>query len=445
MKGRNAMTPDHFARRMDRLCTEAGVVSGPIAIGLSGGGDSLALLLHMSQWAKARDRALHAIIVDHALRDESALEALEAAQHAGMMGASAHILRWSGPRPGQKAARDARHDLFAKACARLGVKLLCLGHTLDDQAETLWMRIIRGVDGKGLTGMTPLSPSPSWPLGRDLWIARPLLDQARDDLRDVLRQNKLKWAEDPSNDNGFYERVRARRSLKGFQDQGLDLVPLGEFADKNREPDNAARVEALSFTHRSVTVYNWGGFSLEPQAFARLSETAQTLLLEGVLLGVSGQRGPVPAPIIRAFRNRILQGEAGTGFGVHITEKGVIGRDPGAVSGRRDGMAGLIPFALGEGASGIWDGRFFVRAKTTLLVRPWKRQDDRDPENPLWGAEAKIPPALRQSLGVCVAEGENLQGVTSAQGPVADIEWLGWERLQRSLLCVHPLAWFDVV
>nr|WP_083901585.1 tRNA lysidine(34) synthetase TilS [Azospirillum sp. B4] len=114
-----------------------------LAVGVSGGRDSLALTLLAHRWAQARGGRIQAFTVDHALRPESAAEAAQVARWLAARGIDHAILTWEGPKPAtglQAAARQARYALLAAACRERGILHLCLAHHREDQAETVALR-----------------------------------------------------------------------------------------------------------------------------------------------------------------------------------------------------------------------------------------------------------------------------------------------------------------
>ncbi len=187
--------------------------AGPVGLAVSGGSDSLALLHLAAGWARQAGAELTVFTVDHGLRPEAAGEAAAVAEVSAGLGLPHRTLRWAAPRAGQAAARDARHRLLAAALRSAGGRLLLTGHTADDQAETMLLRMRQGSGWYGLAGMRRLSLSPVWPEGEGVWIARPLIGLGREALREGLRARGAGWSEDPSNLNPAFERVRMRRLL----------------------------------------------------------------------------------------------------------------------------------------------------------------------------------------------------------------------------------------
>ena len=181
----------------------------PLAVALSGGGDSLALLLLVKAWARARARRVCALTVDHRLNPDSADWTAFCGETAARLGVDFQALAWTGEKPATglpAAARAARHALLADAARDAGAKVLLMGHTADDLAESAAMR----EDGSTVADAREWSPSPAWPEGRDLFILRPLLGVSRAALRAHLREAGETWIDDPANDDVRFARARAR-------------------------------------------------------------------------------------------------------------------------------------------------------------------------------------------------------------------------------------------
>ncbi|KXV48258.1 tRNA(Ile)-lysidine synthetase [Acetobacter tropicalis] len=178
----------------------------PIALAVSGGGDSLCLAWLASRWRKR----LIAFVVDHGLRPESAEEARLTVSRLAKLGVPGRILTLTdlakGPRMAERA-RQARYAALAHACREMGCLDLLLGHQADDQAETVAMRQRAGSGPTGLAGMGWSTVLP------DMRLVRPLLGFSRAALRNTLRQAGVVWVDDPSNEDTKAERVRVRQAL----------------------------------------------------------------------------------------------------------------------------------------------------------------------------------------------------------------------------------------
>lgn len=185
-------------------------IEAPVAVALSGGGDSLALLLGAAEWAVGAGRRLLVLTVDHGLNPDSGRWTDACAGVAARIGADFQALSWTGHKPVTglpAAARQARHRLLAGAARAAGARVILLGHTADDLTEAARMR------AAGSTTPSPRewSPSPVWPEGRGVFLLRPLLQAGRAELRDWLTARGAPWIDDPANLDLRYARARARQ------------------------------------------------------------------------------------------------------------------------------------------------------------------------------------------------------------------------------------------
>lgn len=194
-----------------------------IGIALSGGGDSTALMRLTAQWAQGR--RLMAATVDHGLRAASAAEAQAAHRAADALQIPHATLLWRRDTEAGNLmanARDARLRLLSGWAARNQLPAILLGHTQDDQAETLLMRLSRGAGVDGLAGMA------EWRDAFGLRWLRPMLGVGRDELRDWLSARGIGWIDDPSNEDDSYDRVRIRKAMAAT---GLDAARLAMAAE----------------------------------------------------------------------------------------------------------------------------------------------------------------------------------------------------------------------
>ena len=140
-----------------------------LGLAVSGGSDSMALMYLVSNWVADMDIDVEVVSVDHGLRPDAADEAQMVAGVAAQLGLRHSILRWRDwDRQGnlQDAARRARRRLIAEWAKAREIRHICLGHTLDDQAETVLMRLVRGSGVDGLAGMATASEAEWYSDGR---------------------------------------------------------------------------------------------------------------------------------------------------------------------------------------------------------------------------------------------------------------------------------------
>src|SRR5450432_1250749 len=185
-----------------------------LLLAVSGGPDSTALLFLAVRWRKARKSGpkLTAVTVDHGLRKESKREAAAVGRLARKLGVAHRVVRWSGAKPAtglQQAARQARYSLLADAARKAGASHILTAHTLDEQAETVLIRMSRGSGVTGLGAMQRITTLPASGEG-EIKLIRPLLDIPKSRLIATLRAAKIGFADDPSNRDPRFTRARLR-------------------------------------------------------------------------------------------------------------------------------------------------------------------------------------------------------------------------------------------
>ena len=195
-----------------------------IVIGVSGGPDSLALAGLYANWAKDAQSNCRAIIIDHGLRANSAEEAFKAQIELGKLCLDSKIIKIDKTPPRgnvQNWARVQRYKLLTLE-ARMFRAALLLGHHLNDQIETLYMRLGHNSGLIGLAGMKKER------LFHSVKIIRPLLGQEKVDLMAYCRYKDIRPIKDPTNDSMKFERVRARTHLLKDKKLSRQLIKLSQ-------------------------------------------------------------------------------------------------------------------------------------------------------------------------------------------------------------------------
>lgn len=213
---------DRFRRDLTAVWPGAFESAERLGLAVSGGGDSLALLLLAH--AVIPDRIM-AATVDHGLRSESGQEAAMVARLCGDLGVPHDILAVTLDAGNvQERARAARYRALADWCARRGLWASTTAHQLDDQAETIVMRLNRGSGLAGLAGVRSRGILP----GAGLLVLRPLLGWRRAELADLVEKAGFVPARDASNEDIRFDRIRVRRALA--ETDWLDPVKLARSA-----------------------------------------------------------------------------------------------------------------------------------------------------------------------------------------------------------------------
>ncbi|MCZ4354281.1 tRNA lysidine(34) synthetase TilS [Roseovarius aestuarii] len=315
---------------------------GPIVVAVSGGSDSVSLLHGLADWGGA---ALLAVTVDHRLRPEAAAEAQQVAAICARLNIPHKTLiwdSWDGAGNLSATARAARYRLMADWALEQGAQDIALGHTQDDLAETLLMRLARRAGIDGLAAMAAR---------RDIGgvtLHRPLLNLSRATLRDMLTARGQAWAEDPSNADGRYRRVQARRALAALAPVGVTAEALSDVAGYLAEARATLGHYAASEAQRLVR-FEQGDLLIDAVGFGLLRPDIARRILQVALRWVNGADYGARGPDLQRLYDAIATGQGGTLSGCHVTQNG------GDLRVAREYAALADVVAHPEA---IWDGRW---------------------------------------------------------------------------------------
>ncbi|WP_299813690.1 tRNA lysidine(34) synthetase TilS [uncultured Jannaschia sp.] len=317
---------------------------GPAAVAVSGGGDSTALLLAALDWGRLRGVAVRAVTVDHGLRTGSTEEARRVATLCASLGCLHETLTLSDLEPGpdlQARARGARYDALGVWGHRHGVDTILLGHTADDVAETLLMRLRRGAGIDGLARMAAR-------FGAAPVFGRPFLHLTRDMLRRHLAECGVTPIEDPANADTAFERVRVRQAIAALELDADTLARTAGFLDDARR-SLARRTADLA---GGIVAEDRGDLLFDRPALLGLiaeeREQARRLLL-AALRWIGGSGYPPRTGEIDRLLDGLGKGGTRTLAGCVI---GAEAEDRLRVA--REAAAAGPPVTVGE----VWDGRW---------------------------------------------------------------------------------------
>ncbi len=202
------------------------IKTNALAVGVSGGADSLALALMANDECKTYGIKVIALTVNHKLRSSADKEAEYVAKVMQAHKIEHHVLIWEGEKPStgvEEAARLARYELLCDWCQKNNIEYLAIAHHLRDQAETFLMRLQRGSGLEGLCSMREVTQY------KGIKILRPLLHTEPQVMENYLRKKNITWVHDESNDNTDYLRVKMRKFLPEMQQKtGIDLAKFDE-------------------------------------------------------------------------------------------------------------------------------------------------------------------------------------------------------------------------
>ncbi|MGE0753788.1 MAG: tRNA lysidine(34) synthetase TilS [Alphaproteobacteria bacterium] len=363
-----------------------------LAIGVSGGPDSMALLLLSHRWVRSRGGKVIALTVDHGLRPEAAQEASWVKQQCRALGIRQHILRYDGPpiTAGiQETARTIRYKLLADWCHTHGVLHLLTAHHAGDQAETLLFRLARG---SGLTGLAGIATD-SVRLG--VRLIRPLLNVQKTELVNYLQAEQHQWVEDPSNSNPAYSRTQFRIHL------GAHIITRAtEITKSVHRFRSRLELKEASCLTECVSIYPAGYATLNYETFMAVPPVLAGKILGRVLHTVSGSHTPPRSqtvaqlytdlkttPLRRTVHGCMLQWK--NKHGLYYISRELAATSP--------------PYVLQPGKSTRWDNRFDVwfepggTLKQNVTIGPLGTSGLAQlPDMPSYARN--LPPAVRQAF-----------------------------------------------
>ncbi|HEY6832861.1 MAG TPA: tRNA lysidine(34) synthetase TilS [Pseudolabrys sp.] len=279
-----------------------------LVLAVSGGPDSTALMLLAAHWRDtlARKPELIAVTVDHGLRKESKAEAAAVGKLARTLGISHRTVRWTGKKPStglQQAARAARYRLLGEAARKAGASHILTAHTLDDQAETVLIRMSRGSGIAGLGAMQRVTSLANGE-GTALLLLRPLLDIPKARLVATLLAAEIPFADDPSNRDPRFTRARLRALMPELAEEGLDARRLALLAQRLKRADAAVEASVA----RARTELSLAGdpdtIAFDAKGYAGLAAEVGLRLI-GCAVAEAGDEGPVELGKLEALKEAL--------------------------------------------------------------------------------------------------------------------------------------------
>jgi tRNA(Ile)-lysidine synthase len=328
-----------------------------LALAVSGGPDSTALLHLAAEWRAGRggEPRMTVLTVDHGLRPESRSEAALVVRHAARLGLPQVTLAWQRSealRAGvQAAARAARYDLMAAYCQAHGIAAIVTAHTQDDQAETVLMRLARG---SGLDGLAAIPVRTRWG-GID--VLRPLLDVAKARLVATLAADGVSYALDTSNADPRFERARLRACGEALARLGLSSAALARSARRLGRARAALDHAADAFLAEHSRLSEAGFCVVDAHALIAAPDEIGLRALAQSIAAVSGREPPVRLSKLEALLGEIKEvpHKTHTLGGCRIAPL----RDGLGVF-RETRRTGLPRLRLAPGERALWDNRFRV-------------------------------------------------------------------------------------
>ncbi|MBR1734536.1 MAG: tRNA lysidine(34) synthetase TilS [Alphaproteobacteria bacterium] len=286
------ITLNLFFSEMDFICSHLRKSEKEaVSVAVSGGSDSMALLLLINHWCIRKNTALTCITVDHNLRSESAYEALFIKNFCENIGIKHTTLKWIRPTEKisigkiENMARDARYNLINEFCNQHSIKIVATGHTWNDQLETYEMRKAANSSEFGLAGMSKIRS-----ISKNVKIIRPLMVFTKKHLRDFLNSEKVSWKDDPMNENENFKRVSIRKNLSELN-QNILLAKSSEIkllGKKRREiEENAVRFFQNNINPNDI---KFGFITFDTQKFLAENDLIKPEILKRAIWNIGGKK-----------------------------------------------------------------------------------------------------------------------------------------------------------
>lgn len=345
------VTGQEFAAALQALAPDM-----PMAVAVSGGADSMALLRLAHAWATARmpSEDIIAFTFDHGLREASSREARQVAEWCAALGVRHRTLIWEGAKPRQgiqAAAREARYAALGAACLEMGAPSLLLGHQLEDQAETFLLRLGRG---SGVYGLSAMTGQREW---NGIRLLRPLLSFSRQRLQATLIDLNQPWLEDPSNADQRFARVRVRALLGQMEEAGISVARLAGTA-KQMARARAVFEKLCADVMRSAVWWDRAGAaSLNPDGILSQPEEIGLRVLAQVLTAAGGRDYPPRMQSLLQVYDWL--GHKPVTGGKTLAGCQILPRR-GRILVVREYAAIGAGIQLAPGAEAVWDNRFRV-------------------------------------------------------------------------------------
>ena len=341
----------------------------PIVLAVSGGGDSMALLLLAAAWSAHSGATLQAVTIDHGLRPEAAAEAAFVAGTCDMLDVAHVTLAWEGLKPSTglpEASRSARYQLLEEFAVDIGASHILTAHTADDQAETVSMRLSRSGDDSGGFGHAGMASNTTMP--KAVTLTRPLLSCRRHELRDYLVENAQSWVEDPSNRDHAYERVRVRHRLDG---QESHVSALLDYAALNGRLRALFSRDVAAFLNQHMRYRNGLIASIDRNALLAQPVLVQIHTLRVALAVLGGAEFFASASKIKALLAWITSADEKPKNQQMNMASCILRLTRSQVLVFRE-QRHLNPLLLGSKDRALWDGRFAITNHTgnSLYVGP---------------------------------------------------------------------------
>jgi tRNA(Ile)-lysidine synthase len=326
-----------------------------VGLCISGGSDSMALLMLAKQWIRNKSGKLTVFHFDHKMRKNSSKEAQWLKNYVLKLGIKFKLLNWDRDeklRLNMKNAREARYEKIIEISKKLKIIHLMTAHHYNDNLETYYMRKKRNSSTLGLSSI------PKILIKENLQIIRPLLSFSKERLINTCNFFNVKWIEDSSNLNIQYERPRVRKELK--EKSTNQLTKIEKEFKKIKKYNEEIEKNIRSFFMNYLNFFEYGVFQIDKSKFLKCGQKLKIEILKKILTTSSGKIFPPREGSIINFI-KLMQLKQCLRYTLHScllevsSEKISIFREISSIKEAKK----IIP----KGKSYLWDNRFFLYSR----------------------------------------------------------------------------------
>ena len=283
-----------------------------IVLGVSGGADSVALLLILHALQQEWQLRLEVVHVHHGIRAEAQEDVLFVEELCMSLGVSCHIyyvdvptLAMQQKMSEEEMGRQCRYMRFAEAAGQVGATKIAVAHHMDDQAETVLFHLSRGTDLAGMRGMLPVSDMEQ---DNTLTVIRPLLGCRKKEIEAYLRENHRSWREDATNQENRYARNRMRNvvlpELLNINEQAV--LHIANFAKQATAYEKFFRNQVKRYIDEHV-VEDEGRVCVNREALLEEEPVFVQSILYELLCRVSGHRKDITTVHVEAVKELLMR------------------------------------------------------------------------------------------------------------------------------------------
>ena len=290
-----------------------------LAVGVSGGVDSMFLCYLSNKWIQMKRGKLTALVVDHGLRQNSKIECKQVQQFLNKKKISNHYFKWNPKKSfkigSQRDAREYRYKIIEDWCYKKNILHLLIAHHFDDQKETFFIRLNSNSNAYGLSCMSKIT------FKKNIRLLRPLLEFNKSKIKSYLIKEKISWIEDQTNFTDKYTRNRYRKIMPYVEQYGLTDNKFKKIFQHANKEKKLLENKVLDWLIKNIEINPLGYAIISTKNFSLLSQKEFIFIFSRILMTISGKIYPPKSKNIITLYKRIKSNKNNLGMnigGCHI-------------------------------------------------------------------------------------------------------------------------------